>query len=89
MASTVKVGDRVKLTAPMLNPNSASTPVEKDMPVGVLGTVVYVSLEGPKDLHQIGVRWDNGKTLNILPDVDSFVVVKDPADEDDEFDTEE
>lgn len=88
MASAVKVGDRVKLTAPMMNPNSANMPVEEGMPVGLLGTVFHVNLEGAKDMHRIAVRWDNGRSLNILPDVDSFVVVKDPP-EDDEFDTEE
>jgi hypothetical protein len=46
------------------------------MPAGLKGTIVYLSLEGPAEWHQIGVKWDNGRTLNILPGVDKFVVCK-------------
>jgi hypothetical protein len=70
----VVVGDRIRLTAPMINPDSKRLPVEPDMPVGLEGTVVYLSLDGPAEWRQIGVQWDNGRTLSILPGTDKFVV---------------
>lgn len=76
------VGDRVRLTAPMVNENSDWMPVEQDMPVGLEGTVIAVSLEGPKELQQISVRWDNGRGLGLIPHVDKFVVIS-PDKEDD------
>ena len=70
-----KVGQRVKLTAPMVNENSTWMPVEHGMPAGLEGTINWVSLDGPREWHQIGVRWDNGRSLNLIPDKDSFVVL--------------
>jgi hypothetical protein len=72
----LKIGDRIELLAPMTNPDSKIIPVEEGMPAGLKGTIVYLSLEGPAEWHQIGVKWDNGRTLNILPGVDKFVVCK-------------
>jgi hypothetical protein len=69
------VGQRVKLTGPMLNPNSDWMPIEKDMPVGLEGTIIAVNFEGPREWHQISVRWDNGRGLALLPGKDSFIVV--------------
>lgn len=61
------VGKRVRLLAPMVNPNSKWMPVEKGMPVGLEGTIVSASLDGPDgDWRHYGVRWDNGSSLNLL-----------------------
>lgn len=70
-----KVGQRVKLTAAMTNPDSNWMPVEKGMPAGLEGTITYVGMDGPKEWHQLGVNWDNGRTLSLLPGKDSFVVL--------------
>ena len=70
-----QVGDRIKLLAPMMNDNSDWMPVEKDMPVGLEGTVVHVNFKGPRDFHQISVRWDNGRSLSILPYRDQFQIL--------------
>jgi len=69
------VGDRVRLLRDMTNPGSKVLPTEEGMPAGLEGTIVYVSLDGPRDWHQIGVKWDNGRTLNLLPGVDAFSVI--------------
>ncbi len=37
------------------------------VPSGTRGTVVYVD-----DMGQIGMKWDNGRTLALIPGVDSF-----------------
>ena len=37
------------------------------VPSGTRGTVKYVD-----DVGQIGMSWDNGRTLSIVPSVDSF-----------------
>lgn len=68
--TTVKVGDQVRLTQPMVNPDSKWKPVEDDMPVGLIGEVVGVALDGPPEWHQIQVRWQNGRRLALLPHVD-------------------
>lgn len=44
-------------------------------PVGTKGTIV-----GVDDIGSILVRWDNGSSLNLIPDIDSFERI-DPADE--------
>ena len=36
-------------------------------PAGTKGTVMYVD-----DMGQIGVHWDNGSALSLIPGVDSF-----------------
>lgn len=70
----VQVGDRVRLTGPMVNNNSDWMPVEKDMPVGLTGTVRHVNFEGPPEWHQISVSWDNGRSLALMPYTDQFEV---------------
>lgn len=37
------------------------------IPPGTKGTVVYVD-----DMGQIGMRWDNGSGLSLIPGVDAF-----------------
>lgn len=36
-------------------------------PPGTKGTVVYVD-----DMGQIGMKWDNGSSLSLMPGLDSF-----------------
>lgn len=38
-----------------------------DFPAGIKGTVVLVD-----DMGTIHMKWDNGRTLGIIPGVDSF-----------------
>lgn len=40
------------------------------VPPGTTGTVVYVD-----DMGQIGMRWDNGRSLALVPGVDRFTRV--------------
>ena len=37
------------------------------VPLGTHGTVAYVD-----DAGQLGMKWDNGRTLSLVPGVDSF-----------------
>jgi hypothetical protein len=74
-----KVGQRVKLMAPMVNTNSTWMPVEDGMPVGLEGTITYVSCEGHPELHQLGVKWDNGRSLGLIPGKDIFDVIQESA----------
>lgn len=69
----MQVGDRIRLTAPLLNPDSPDIPVE-DIPVGTEGTILNINLTGRQEFQQIGVQWDNGSTLSLLPG-DSYVVL--------------
>ncbi len=70
----MKVGDRVRLTGRLVNPGSKWMPVEEGMEPGLEGEICYLCLDGPRDWHSIGVRWDNGRGLNLLPDDPFFVV---------------
>ena len=40
---------------------------EAGMPQGLEGTVQYVD-----DAGQLGISWDNGRSLSLIPGVDSF-----------------
>ena len=42
-------------------------------PPGTMGTVVYVD-----DMGQLGVEWDNGSALSLIPGEDSFSKVYAP-----------
>jgi len=75
MSGQYKVGDRVRLLRPMENPNSKWMPVEEGMPAGLEGTIRFVSMDGPRAWHQLGVSWDNGRILNLLPYDDAFTVI--------------
>lgn len=57
----LKKGDRIRLTAPMkADPDPIS--------VGTEGTVRFVTeLKAMgTEAHQIGVEWDNGRTLSLI-----------------------
>ena len=41
------------------------------VPAGTKGTVEFVD-----DMGQIGMRWDNGRTLALIPEVDEFKIIK-------------
>lgn len=69
------IGKRIRLLRQMTNPDSKWMPVEDGMPAGLEGTIRDASFDGPADFHQILVRWDNGRSLALLPHVDSFVVL--------------
>lgn len=45
-------------------------------PTGTMGTVVYVD-----DMGQLGVEWDNGSALSLIPGEDSFSKVSSPEKE--------
>ena len=44
---------------------------EKQMPKGLRGVVTHID-----DAAQIHVRWQNGSSLAIIPEVDKFIVVQ-------------
>ena len=63
----VKPGDKIRLLRMVEDPN----PVEP----GTTGTVTHIT-----DLRtgefQIGVHWDNGRTLSLITPVDKYVVIR-------------
>lgn len=63
--NNLKAGSRVKLKSKMVNHDSTWMP-EEDIPVGTEGTVLWVNNEGPVEYRQIGVNWDNGRSLCLL-----------------------
>jgi hypothetical protein len=64
------VGDRVRLTAAV--PDEYPPP---GLPAGLEGTVCWVGQWTSHFTQQIGVQWDNGRTLNLLAS-DSFEVIE-------------
>jgi hypothetical protein len=68
-------GQRIRLLGPMTNDGSPWMPVERGMNPGLEGTVVGSCFAGPERLHQIYVRWDNGRSLNVMPYVDRYVLL--------------
>ncbi len=59
---TYPVGSRVELIEMPDDP--------RPVPSGTRGTVTFVD-----DIGSIGVRWDNGQGLNLIPGVDSFRIL--------------
>lgn len=68
------VGDRVRLTGRMVNQDSDWMP-EESLEVGSEGTVTWVSPDGPVENRQVGVMWDCGRSLALLPH-DKFELVR-------------
>lgn len=66
------LGKRIRLLSPMFNEGSKLIPVE-DIPTGTEGTIVYIQIN-KHDYDQIGVNWDNGSTLSILPYKDNYEI---------------
>lgn len=64
----VKVGDRIRLTYMANDPN----PIEP----GNMGTVTYVGELRGLGVFQLGVNWDNGRTLMLAVPEDKFEIVK-------------
>lgn len=60
-----QIGDRVKITGVMDDPDP--------LPVGLEGTVDYLT-PMHYGFQQYGVKWDNRRTLFLLPD-DPFVIL--------------
>jgi len=71
----MKIGDRVRLTGKLVNPDSNWMPVEDGMEPGLEGTIFHLMLEGPPEYHQISVKWDNGRGLGLFPS-DPFEVIQ-------------
>jgi hypothetical protein len=67
------IGKRIRLLSTMKN-ESYSTIPEEDIPVGTEGTIVHVSIHGSKHYDQIGVNWDNGRSLNVFPYSDHYEI---------------
>ena len=59
MKSNYPVGTRIEL----ISMNDPYSPVEP----GTRGTVAYVD-----DIGSIGMKWDNGRSLSLIPGEDSF-----------------
>jgi len=75
----MQVGDRVRLTGQLVNPDSTWMPVETGMEPGLEGTVIHVTTHSEGLLvwaspGQIKVNWDNGRTIGLFP-TDPFVVI--------------
>jgi hypothetical protein len=43
---------------------------ESQMPSGLIGTVEFID-----DANQIHVRWENGSSLSLIPEVDQFEIL--------------
>ena len=56
------VGTRIRL----IHMDDPYSPV----PDGMTGTVTYID-----DIGTLHMKWDNGRTLGICPDADSFTVI--------------
>jgi hypothetical protein len=63
----LKQGQRIKLLSELVNENSSWKPKE-DIPVGTMGTVVWPCDERcPVEMQSVGIAWDTGSRLGILP----------------------
>lgn len=70
MSAPYKIGDRVRLTAPMHDDYPPP-----GLPAGLEGTVNWIGQWVSRETRQIGVMWDNGRQLMLLPDVDRFEMI--------------
>jgi hypothetical protein len=70
VSAPYKIGDRVRLTAPMRDDYPPP-----GLPAGLEGTVNWVGQWVTFETRQVGVMWDNGRQLMLLPDVDRFEVI--------------
>ena len=61
-AETISVGTKVELI---------EMQGEQQMPKGLRGVVTHID-----DAAQIHVKWQNGSSLAIIPEVDKFVIIK-------------
>ena len=66
MGERPQVGDKVRVTGIMDDPDP--------LPVGLCGTVTYVTPPG-WGLQQYSVKWEDKRTLMLLPH-DPFTIVK-------------
>ena len=64
-------GKRIKLVSMGMDPRSGK-PDPHPIPAGTEGVVTKVD-----DLGTIHVKWDNGRTLGLVPDVDKFTILAD------------
>ena len=60
----IKVGDTIRLIR---------MEGEPDMPEGLTGTVVFL------DSIQVHVRWANGSSRALIPEIDKYTVIKTPS----------
>jgi hypothetical protein len=65
--SPARIGDRVRLISMPDDP----CPIE----TGDTGEVVFLARGVHPGTTQIGVRWDSGRTLNMIHPVDTFEVI--------------
>jgi len=68
------IGKRIRLLSEMTNDDSVWLKKE-DLPVGLEGTINYVNINGNEITDQIGVKWDNGRSLGILPYKDNYKII--------------
>ena len=66
-----QVNDRIRLLAPLINPDSDVIPIE-DVPVGTEGTVDWIGVSAGQ---VCGVKFDNGARL-VLLEGDVFEVIR-------------
>ena len=66
MQQIPKVGDRVRVTGAMNDPDPVA--------VGEVGTVDWVGSWSSPLTRQVGVKWDNGRTLGLI-DGDPFAIL--------------
>lgn len=69
-----KVGRKIVLLKEMVNSDSDWMPKE-DIPENTQGTITWVNINGDKRLDQIGVNWENGRSLGILPYQDCYKII--------------
>jgi hypothetical protein len=62
-------GKRIKLTKMGVDPRSGK-PDPNPIPPGTEGTVIKVD-----DMGTLHVKWDNGRSLGIVPEVDKFTII--------------